>query len=96
MGILNTPQDDEGTLADKWRIVHETTPDDMFYRRMDTKKLIKTQEEYIAAQLDKVPIEIVTYSHAVALMKESEAASRKKQANRKKAKAARKARKGNR
>src|SRR4249920_3440466 len=61
-----------------------------YFVRQDTKTVIKTDKEYDWCQSRKIPLSIVSYTMAAALLRAEDEKKRKKKSKRKKQKAARK------
>ncbi len=64
-----------------------------YFMRLDSKTVVKDEQEYVACQKRGIPMQIVNYSHAASLLANEDARKRQKLKARQKSKAARSARK---
>lgn len=67
-----------------------------YIQRLDTKGLVKTDEEFAICVATNVPIREVSYAHALKILEEADAAIRARKAKKKARKVARASRKRNR
>ena len=79
------------------KLIEQADPSQQdYYQRLDKKTIIRTEQELLGCISHQVPVRIVHYSYAMQILKEEEAAQRKKIAKRKARKVAKASRKKNR
>lgn len=67
-----------------------------YFLRLDRRTIVRDEEEYTRCQLARIPLKVVTYKHALEVLKEQDAKKKRASKDAKKKKAARNSRRKNR